>query len=56
MRKLTQDQKDMIMNRYAFNRLGTLMVLGVQKYGKDDNNLEEDIDWAREIIEEQGAK
>ena len=60
MRKLEQNQKDMIMNRFVYAYMGVkttafanIIIMNVEKYGKEQNDLEEDIDYAIEITREQ---
>lgn len=51
MRKLNQNQKDKIVKDYG--RIGFIIILNTEKYGKENNPLENDIDNAYEIMIEQ---
>jgi hypothetical protein len=60
MRKLEQNQKDMIMNRFVYAYMGVkttavarIIIMNIEKYGKQENDLEEDIHYAIEIATEQ---
>jgi hypothetical protein len=51
MRKLNQNQKEKIVKDYG--RVGFIIILNVEKYGKETETLENDIDNAREIMYQQ---
>jgi hypothetical protein len=51
MRKLNDKQKQEIIKDYG--RIGFIIILNTEKYGKENNPLEKDIDEAREIMYEQ---
>ena len=51
MRKLNEVQKEMI--RKQFMRIAQIIILNVEKYGKETNTLEEDIDIAYDIALQQ---
>jgi hypothetical protein len=60
MRKLDNKQKEMIMNRFVYAYRGVktttfaqIIIMNVEKYGKEQNKLEEDIDLAIDITREQ---
>jgi hypothetical protein len=50
MRKLNELQKNMINKQ--FPRLGYLLVMYVEKYGNDKETLEQDIDYAYDLIQQ----
>jgi hypothetical protein len=51
MRKLTQTQKEKIVKNYG--RLGFIIILNTEKYGKETETLENDIDNAYDIMIQQ---
>jgi hypothetical protein len=51
MRKLNEIQKEMI--RKQFNRLANIIIINVEKYGKETETLENDIDFAYDIMLQQ---
>ena len=48
MRKLTQTQKEKIVK--DFGRLGFIIAMNTEKHGNEKNTLEEDIDFAYDIM------
>jgi hypothetical protein len=50
MRKLNELQKNMINKQ--FPKLGYLLIMYVEKYGKETETLENDIDYAYDLIRE----
>jgi len=50
MRKLNELQVAMI--KKDFGRLANIIILNVQKYGKETETLENDIDYAYDLIRE----
>jgi hypothetical protein len=60
MRKLNNQQKEMIMKRFVYKRCGLLItataniiIQNTEKYGKETNDLEQDIEQARDIMYQQ---
>jgi hypothetical protein len=51
MRKLTQTQKEKIIKDYG--RLGYIIIMNTEKYGKETEKLENDIDNAYDIMLQQ---
>lgn len=51
MRKLNQNQKDKIIKDYG--RVGLIIVMNTEKYGNEKNTIQEDIDFAYEIMIQQ---
>lgn len=51
MRKLNQTQKEKIVK--DFGRLGYIIVMNTEKYGNEKNTIEEDIDFAYDIMLQQ---
>ena len=51
MRKLNQNQKDKIVKDYG--RVGFIIILNVEKYGKETETLKNDIELAYDIMLEQ---
>ena len=51
MRKLTQTQKDKIKKDWG--RIGFIIVMNTEKYGNEKNTIEEDIDNAYDIAQQQ---
>ena len=50
MRKLNDLQKQMIQNQ--FKKMGYLLIMYVEKYGNEKETLENDIDYAYDLIRE----
>jgi hypothetical protein len=50
MRKLNELQKNMITKQ--FGRIGNLVIAYVEKYGKETETLQNDIDFAYDILQQ----
>lgn len=48
MRKLNQKQKEQILKNYG--KVGYIVVMNTEKYGNENNTIEEDIDFAYDVM------